>query len=350
MTRSVANSDSLVWPHRWATLLACATFPLIWVGGLVTTTDAGMAVPDWPNTYGYNLLFYPWQTWFFGPWDLFVEHGHRLLGALVGLLTIATTASVFVAAAPRWLKVWSLVALVAVVGQGVLGGLRVLWDERLLALVHGCTGPMFFCFVVGMAVVTSRSWQSDRWARARRAAPHIVRRFERTALVTAVLALLQLGLGATLRHMPAAAAPSSFRGAVVFHLVMAAVIAIHAAVLVWLAWRQPSQLRLPRSIALTLFVAVLLQIVLGAATWVMKYSLPSVVGEFTWAATLTIQAGSWLQTHTVTLHVALGSLILAFSVVASLFALAGRGPWAARSAAWLPSVSTMAGAAREGIA
>ena len=64
----------------------CATFPLIWVGGLVTTYDAGMAVPDWPNTYGYNLFLYPWQTWLSGPWDLFIEHGHRLLGALVGMI------------------------------------------------------------------------------------------------------------------------------------------------------------------------------------------------------------------------------------------------------------------------
>src|SRR5438132_1897116 len=85
------QSDQLVrspWPHRWAVALACATFPLLWVGGLVTTTKAGMAVPDWPNTYGYNLFLYPWQTWLAGPWDLFVEHGHRMLAASIGLLTI----------------------------------------------------------------------------------------------------------------------------------------------------------------------------------------------------------------------------------------------------------------------
>ena len=61
-------------------VLVCATFPLIWVGGLVTTYEAGMAVPDWPTTYGYNLFLYPWQTWMLGPWDLFIEHGHRLAG------------------------------------------------------------------------------------------------------------------------------------------------------------------------------------------------------------------------------------------------------------------------------
>src|SRR6187401_2379732 len=81
------------WPHRLAVALALITFPLIWVGGLVTTYDAGMAVPDWPNTFGYNLLLYPWQTWLGGPWDLFIEHGHRLLGMAAGLLAIALVAT-----------------------------------------------------------------------------------------------------------------------------------------------------------------------------------------------------------------------------------------------------------------
>src|ERR1700747_3739654 len=85
-TNPPANASP--WPHRMAVLLVCATFPLIWVGGLVTTYKAGMAVPDWPNTYGYNLFLYPWQTWLYGPWDLFVEHGHRMLAAAVGIITI----------------------------------------------------------------------------------------------------------------------------------------------------------------------------------------------------------------------------------------------------------------------
>ena len=83
------------WPYRLAVLLAAATFPLISVGGLVTSYDAGMAVPDWPNTYGYNLLLYPWTTWLFGPWDLFLEHGHRLLGVLVGLLAMGLVAAAY---------------------------------------------------------------------------------------------------------------------------------------------------------------------------------------------------------------------------------------------------------------
>ncbi|MEM1304636.1 MAG: COX15/CtaA family protein, partial [Planctomycetota bacterium] len=76
------------WTRRLAVLLCGMTFPLICIGGLITTTAAGMSVPDWPGTYGYNMFRYPWQTWLFGPWDLFIEHGHRLLAATVGLVTI----------------------------------------------------------------------------------------------------------------------------------------------------------------------------------------------------------------------------------------------------------------------
>ena len=76
------------WPHRWAVVLCCATFPLIWVGGLVTTYDAGMAVPDWPSTYGYNLFLYPWTTWLFGPFDLLVEASAILAQILGGGLGV----------------------------------------------------------------------------------------------------------------------------------------------------------------------------------------------------------------------------------------------------------------------
>lgn len=146
------------WPHRWAVVLACATFPLVWVGGLVTTTDAGMAVPDWPNTYGYNLFLYPWTTWLSGPWDLFVEHGHRLLGATVGMLTIGLLVSLWMGEERRWVRNLGFAALALVIFQGVLGGMRVLLDERTLAMLHGCTGPLFFSLAVAMVVFTSKAW------------------------------------------------------------------------------------------------------------------------------------------------------------------------------------------------
>src|SRR5450631_45590 len=132
------------WPHRLAVVLASATFPLLWVGGLVTTYGAGMAVPDWPNTYGYNLFLYPWQTWIYGPFKLFVEHGHRLFAALVGMITIAFLISSWWCQRRSLVRWLGFIALAAVILQGTLGGLRVIEDKVQLAKIHGCFGPAFF--------------------------------------------------------------------------------------------------------------------------------------------------------------------------------------------------------------
>src|SRR5215510_1233467 len=122
------------WPHRWAVALACATFPLLWVGWLVTTTESGMAVPDWPNTYGYNLFLYPWQTWIYGPFDIFVEHGHRLLASTIGLVTIVLAASLWRNESRRWVRWLGVASVALVIFQGILGGMRVVLAEETLAM------------------------------------------------------------------------------------------------------------------------------------------------------------------------------------------------------------------------
>src|SRR5881628_556994 len=116
---SQAQTRYSPWPHRLSVALALVTFPLIWVGGLVTTYDAGMAVPDWPGTCGYNLFLYPWQTWLAGPWNLFIEHGHRLLGATAGLVAIALLAAVLITDRRPWLVRAAAGALALVIAQGV---------------------------------------------------------------------------------------------------------------------------------------------------------------------------------------------------------------------------------------
>jgi cytochrome c oxidase assembly protein subunit 15 len=117
------------WPNRIAKLLALIVFPLIWVGGLVTTSDAGMAVPDWPNTYNYNMFAYPIRDWFLGPWDLFVEHGHRLLGSLSGIIAIALCVVTFLMDRRTSVRRWSILILALVIGQGILGGQRVVRES-----------------------------------------------------------------------------------------------------------------------------------------------------------------------------------------------------------------------------
>lgn len=303
-----------------AVALATATFPLIWVGGLVTTTDAGMAVPDWPTTYGYNLFLYPWQAWFYGPWNLFVEHGHRLLGALVGMMTIGLTLVVWLKDRRRWIRWLCLVALAGVMGQGLLGGLRVLQDDRTLAMVHGCTGPAFFALTVALAVCLSRGWRTLPGTGKRSGQ---VCGWGSRVLPMAVLTLLlcygQVILGAVLRHMPPTAGPDVFGAAVLFHVGIAAALWMQC---LWLAW---SARRLPISETTTMRLAatapallVTLQLVLGAGTWVVNFGWPAMIHQPTWTAGYTIQADSSLQTHVVTSHVAMGSLLLASLVVVAL--------------------------------
>lgn len=311
------------WPHRIAVVLVCATFPLIWVGGLVTTYDAGMAVPDWPTTYGYNLFLYPYTTWIAGPWDLFIEHGHRLLGALVGMITIALVGVVWRYERRRWLRWLAVAALLLVIVQGVLGGARVIQDERQLAKIHGCLGPAFFALATALAVFTSRVWREGASAAIGRSSG----RLHRLALLTAALAYVQLILGANLRHIPVTADLGEFRAALIFHLIGAAAVAAHVVFLVAHVFRNFRAIPALRRPAAVLAALILMQLGLGFGTWLVKYASPLGGDEATPLAGFTIEAEGMLQALTVTAHAAGGSLILALSVMLALRAwrLAPRG-------------------------
>lgn len=305
------------WPHRLAVALVCAVFPLIWVGGLVTTYEAGMAVPDWPSTYGYNLFLYPWQTWLLGPWDLFIEHGHRLLGALAGLLTIGVVAAVWMNDRRTWVRWLAVVALVAVIAQGALGGMRVLMDERLLAKIHGCFGPAYFALCVALAAITSVRWQKA----GRVIVSGRIDRFRLAALLTAVLAYFQLVLGAQLRHVTLGVTAQTFQVLVLFHVLMALVLAFYIFRLAGLAWRLRREATLVARPALFLAPLLTLQLLLGAGAWVTNYGWPAWFADRGWAAGYTVTAEGPLQAMITTGHVALGSLILVTAVLAWLRAM-----------------------------
>ncbi|HEX4150080.1 MAG TPA: COX15/CtaA family protein [Pirellulales bacterium] len=311
MNHSTPNLES-PWPHRLAVLLVCATFPLIWVGCLVTTYDAGMAVEDWPTTYGYNLFLYPWRTWLLGPWDLFIEHGHRLLAASVGLVAIALVLVSWLRAtrsSVRWLAV---ATLAAVCFQGVLGGLRVRLDERLLAKIHGCFGPAFFALCVALAVVSSRRWRQQQ----DQPPSHVG--VQGLALVTTLLAYLQIVLGAQLRHVTGAWLPSAFRMAVLFHLLVAALLVVHIVWLAALVLRRAASERWLVRPALGLVLLVLAQLVLGAGTWVLNYNWPAWAADWPWAEGFVVVQESQRQALVTTAHVAAGSLVLVLALLVFL--------------------------------
>lgn len=313
VTVSPSIAEHSPWPHRWAVLLVCLTFPLIWIGGLVTTYQAGMAVPDWPNTFGYNLLLYPWQTWVAGPFDLFIEHGHRLLGALVGLVTLGLAWTARRTESRRWVQFLALAAVPAVIGQGVLGGLRVRMDQQQLALIHGCTAPVFFALAVALATVTSRGWHQTTPSTHADAG-----RTQRLAVSTTALAYLQIVVGANVRHVMAVGDRELFRVAVIFHLLLAVALAVH----VPLVWQRAAALgsqgkHLSRP-AFWLAVCFALQLLLGVATWVVNYGWPVWFRGYAWAERFVVGAESMTQSLLTTAHVANGSLILGVAVCLTL--------------------------------
>jgi heme a synthase len=154
-------SDPIDAPFRrgahWMALGAAAfTLPLLYVGGSVTTYRVGLAVWDWPTTFGQNMfLFNMWNEQF----GVQVEHSHRLYGAAVGLCTLVLAGWLLVFEPRKWMKWLGLAAVATVIVQGVLGGTRVTQASTILAAVHACVGQAFFALMVALCVFTGRRWQ-----------------------------------------------------------------------------------------------------------------------------------------------------------------------------------------------
>lgn len=309
--------------HRLAVLVVCLVWPLIWVGGLVTTYDAGMAVPDWPGTYGYNLFLYPYETWLLGPFDLFIEHGHRLLGAVVGFVSIGLVIASLRFEPRTWAKWTAVAVLVAVIGQGVLGGMRVVLGDRTLAMVHGCTGPVFFALCVAAAATTGQWW----WSRGRPNGAGGVSAGTESgqskvtpthglaigACCVVVLSYVQLVYGAQLRHVQPTETASGFAMTVSIHVLLAFVLWCLIG-FQWIRVRACGDLTLSRP-AVLLLGFVSLQIVLGVATWVVNYGFPTFLQAFPGSEGFLVRSKGFLDSIVVTAHVATGSLILAQSVM-----------------------------------
>jgi len=314
-----SETASLVsrWPRRFAIALTLVTFPLIWVGGLVTTYDAGMAVPDWPGTYGYNLFAYPWTTWLFGPWDLFIEHGHRLLGSLAGLLTIGFLVSALWKDEGAWLKIAGLIALLLVISQGVLGGIRVLAADQQIAKIHGCVGPAFFALAVALTMFTSRSWREAQHRQVKLTQNNLLL-IRAVTIGTVVFAYLQLVIGAHLRHIDASAGPQQFTTLVFLHLLTAGIVVLNILLAAILMQSKTFALLGARKASWTLCFLVLMQIGLGCATWVVQYGWPGGLNDATQTAGFTILSKGMLQANITTAHVATGSLILALATYVAI--------------------------------
>ncbi len=173
--------------HRLGLATLAATGVLIVLGGLVTNTGAGLAVPDWPSTFGHNMFLFPWSQMIGG---VFYEHSHRLVGALVGLLTL-------VLASALWreggrLRRLGLVAVAVVLVQGVVGGLRVVLQQDALAIFHGSLAQGFFALLAALAMLTG--------PRGRVAVVQVAPSLKALTVVAAALVYVQIVFGALLTH------------------------------------------------------------------------------------------------------------------------------------------------------
>ncbi len=289
--------------HRLALVTLAATFVLILFGGLVTNTGAGLAVPDWPNTFGYNMFLFPWSRMVGG---VFYEHSHRLLGAAVGVLTLVLAAALWPAGGLR--RALGLLAVVAVVAQGVLGGLRVVLLADTLAIVHGCLAQAFFAVLAALAFVTSPAAAAP--GRGTAPAPRAL------ALVAGVVVYAQIVLGALLTH----------EGWLWLHL--GGALAVFAIVPVLTARLRRSGDRVAAPFARALLALLGLQLLLGAGSYLARFSSVWIPGGQTTVLVLPV------------LHRLTASLILGATVVLALRIWTARDLSARASAVAGPAPAT----------
>jgi len=275
--------------HVIAILTACAVFPLLFVGAGVTSKDAGMAFPDWPTSDGYLVNPPRWWEVEATRW----EHGHRLIGWTVGMLAIGLAVTAWRHGGVR--RIMAITVLLAIVAQGVMGGIRVREISTGWAMVHGIWGQACFVLACSTALICSRRWWSD----AGRCCLPAAERLQRLCIVTTAALFVQLVLGAALRHFGSDAA-------LVAHVLWAVVSSLLVGwTVLWVIGNYPN-----RDIVETMgwMVGLLMaaQLMLGGVALVV-----TVMGGTQNAMV------AWLIP---TLHVAVGALVLACSTLLTLCA------------------------------
>ena len=298
------TTQNNTWLCRFAWLVVGATFILIFIGGLVTSTESGLAVPDWPTTYGQFMFSFPLAQMVGG---ILYEHGHRMVASIVGMLTVILALWLWWKEPRKWVRNLGWLALLAVIVQGILGGLTVIFLLPLpISVAHGALAQTFFCMTIALALFLSPQWQKSRAQLDDAQRPSL----QRLTFFTTGAVFVQLLLGAIMRHTKSGLAIPDFPLAfgkvippfenfhVTIHFAHRLGALMVASFIVWTVsrifryYRNEPTLRRP---ALLLSVALVTQLTLGAFTiWSQK------------------------AVYITTAHVATGALILGTSVVLAL--------------------------------
>ncbi len=277
-----------MWLSRYTKLLVVATFFLVIAGGLVTSTRSGLAVPDWPLSYG--KLMPPMVG------GVRFEHTHRLIASLVGLLTFILTFWIGFSEKRGWVRKAGILAFGMVVAQGILGGLTVLYLlPPPISITHGCLAQTFFAFTICIAYFVSTEWKNG--FPFKKTDLTILKKI---LILTVALIYFQLILGATFRH-------TGNRYVLIPHIVGAFLVLIHTVmVLMFTSKNMPDEKKMVR-LAIFLALIAVVQISLGMGAFVFSVMLQdSVMGP-----------GSG-KVFFVTAHQTLGALLLGTAVFFAL--------------------------------
>lgn len=293
------------WRLVLAMVAVAATGLLVVAGGLVTGYDAGLSVPDWPSSFQANMFLYPLSRM---TGAIYYEHAHRLFGSLVGLTTIVLAVALWPVHRQGWWRALLVIAVLAVIAQGIMGGVRVTAAEAgehgvelatqehentlsmVLRVAHGVFGQMFLGLLAAVAVLTTRGYRT--------ASERLVSPADRTLGILLVLGLLvQLTLGAVLRHIDAL---------LLIHISFASVVlmlGVASGVRLWGLYGQKSPLM--HRIGLWMIGLVLAQLTLGIAALVA----------------IGYTAGPMLSVNALitTAHQAVGAALLCLAVVQTLW-------------------------------
>ncbi|PYQ27499.1 MAG: hypothetical protein DMF56_20320 [Acidobacteria bacterium] len=198
---NVPTETTPLWLRRFTRLVAVSTLFLIFAGAMVTSHDAGLSVPDWPTTYGRNMFTFPFSQW---RANIFYEHSHRLVASTVGFLVVIQALWLQRREPKRFVRRLGWLSLGAVLAQGLLGGLTVIFLlPKAISISHAGLAEIFFCLNVSIAFFTSRFYEDLR--KHEKGDAPVGMAWGLTALVYA-----QILAGALMRHLHAGLAIPDF--------------------------------------------------------------------------------------------------------------------------------------------
>lgn len=272
--------------HRFAVFTACCTFFLLIAGALVTSNDAGLSVPDWPLSYG--SLTPPMVG------GIFYEHGHRVIAACVGLLSIGLAAWLWRVEPRSWVRWLGVVAVGAVVAQGILGGLTVLFFlPPAVSSAHAALAQLFFCTVLSIALFTSAWWERSQTLAVDSGSPGL----HSVAALTAGAVFVQLILGAAFRHKGFGIIP---------HVCWAVVVTVLIFLLARVLRRRFSTVPVLRNGSRLLHLLIGVQLLLGGAAWWSRVYAADFPQPIPVMVTFTV------------IHTVMGALVLASTVLLTI--------------------------------